>query len=108
MTIRFTEGGGAPEEALHLTEQLFQVAVEDLNEALAAIRDGRAEAAKEGKRAVRDLADLSRMVLEERRNVEKLRKQAAGAVGTWGELDLHAARDEIGRRLACLRNARGD
>lgn len=108
MTMRFTEGGSDPEEALQLTEQLFQVAVGDLNDALSAVRSGNFEAVKEGKRAVRDLAELSKMVMEERRHVEKLRKQIAGAVGTWGELDLHTARDEIGRRLACLRDARGD
>ncbi|MFE3835573.1 hypothetical protein [Pseudogemmobacter sonorensis] len=103
-----TEGDSDPEGALKLTEQLFQVAVEDLNEAFEAIRGGRFEAAKEGRRAVRDLHDLTKLVLEERRNVEKLRKQVAGAVGARGELDLDAARDEIGRRLACLRAARGD
>lgn len=107
MTISFTESG-ATQDALELAEQLFEVAVGDLNDVLRAIRDGRYEAAREGKRAVRDLADLSRMVLEERRNVEKLRKQIAGAVGAGTGLDLDAARDEVGRRLALLRNARGD
>ena len=108
MTMMFPGDDGSPDGALRLTEQLFGIAVADLNDALAAIREGRADAAKEGKRAVQQLADLSVRVLEERRNVEKLRKQTAGAVGTWGELDLDAARDEIGLRLACLRNARGD
>lgn len=108
MTIRFEDGEGASEDALELAETLLTLAVSEMNEALASIRDGRAEAAKEGRRAVRDLADLSKLVLEERRNVEKLRKQVAGTVGPRGELDLDAARDEIGRRLACLRNARGD
>ncbi|VDC31793.1 hypothetical protein [Pseudogemmobacter humi] len=110
MTIRFTEGDDPAAEAagaLDLTEQLYRIAVEELNEAFAGIREGRFELAKDGKRAVRDLADLSKALLEERRNVEKLRKQAAGEAGG-GELDLGAARDEIGRRLACLRAARGD
>ena len=108
MTIRVREAQVAPEAALELTEQLFDLAVEDLNAALAHIRAGQFETAKEGKRAVQDLTVLARLVLEERRNVDKLRKQAAGAVAGGGALDLGSARDEIGRRLACLRAARGD
>lgn len=117
MTIRFTEGEGLGSEfeadgfrtdALDLTEELFRIALCDLNAALNAIRDGRFEAAKPGKQAVRDLAAMGAQVLEERRHVEKLRRQIAGTAGAFGTLDLGAARDEIGRRLACLRNARGD
>ncbi|WP_395540232.1 hypothetical protein [Neotabrizicola sp. sgz301269] len=127
MTIRFSDGedgsdkaGGAQgaaasegldpfaEDVLAFTEALFRVAQDDLNSALGAIREGRFEAAKAGKVAAHDLAEMGRQVLEGRRNVDKLRKQIAGAVGTWGELDLDQARDEIGRRLACLRDARGD
>lgn len=115
MTITFSGGfsgepapGGGAQDALDLTEQLFEIAVTDLNEMLRAIRDGRLDEAREGRRAVRDLVDLSRMVLEERRNVEKLRKQVAGTVGGGEGLDLDAARDEVGRRLALLRDARGD
>lgn len=108
MTIRFSDGEAEPDEGLRLTEELFRIAVGDLNAALTAIRDGQFEAAKAGKAAVRDLVDMSKQVLEGRRNVEKLRKQIAGDVGARSELDLDAARDEIGRRLACLRDARGD
>ncbi|MCB6177339.1 hypothetical protein LHP98_04250 [Rhodobacter sp. Har01] len=108
MTIRFSEGEAEPDEALHLTEELFRIAVGDLNAELAAIREGQFEQAKAGRVAVRDLVEFSKQVLEGRKNVEKLRKQVAGDVGARGELDLDAARDEIGRRLACLRDARGD
>lgn len=100
--------GGSPEAALQLTEELFQVAIEDLNETFVAIREGRIEAAKDGRHAVKMLSELSFRVLEERRNVEKFRKNIAGSAGGWGELDLEAARNEIGLRLARLRNARGD
>jgi hypothetical protein len=124
MTIRFTDGengsgqaGGSggegtddpfEDDVLAFTEALFRVAQDDLNTALAAIRQGRFEAAKAGKVAARDLAEMGRQVLEGRKNVDKPRKQVAGAVGARGELDLEQARDEIGRRLACLRDARGD
>jgi hypothetical protein len=46
------------------------------------------------------------MVMDERARVEKLRKQIAGVVGDHA-LDFDAARTEIGRRLACLRDAGG-
>lgn len=108
MTIRFTEGDEVPADVLDFTEKLFRIAVEDLNEILDAIRDGKVELAKDGRRAVRDLAEMGKQVLQERNNVDQLRKRIAGAVGAGGGLDLAAARDEIGRRLACLRNARGD
>jgi hypothetical protein len=44
-------------------------------------------------------------VMKERENVDKLRNDVAGAVGRRA-LDLDAARAEIGRRMACLRNGR--
>jgi hypothetical protein len=46
------------------------------------------------------------LLMSERNKVEKLRKDIAGGVAE-GCLDLDAARDEVGRRLACLRNAAG-
>ena len=42
--------------------------------------------------------------LSERAKVEKLRKDTEGIVHDYA-LDFDAARDEIGRRLACLRDA---
>ena len=56
--------------------------------------------------SVRDLKAAFFLVMDERAKLDKLRKQVAGTVGT-GQLDLHAARDEIGRRLARLRDANG-
>lgn len=119
MTMRFVEdraGLGAkadraddsPEAALKLTEQLFEMAVDDLSIALDGVRQGDFEALKQGKAAVKALAEMSKQVLEERRNVDKLRKQIAGIATGNRALDLDAARAEIGRRLACLRHARGD
>ena len=56
--------------------------------------------------AVRDLKTAFQLVMDERTRVEKLRKQVAGVVGDL-RLDFDAARDEIGRRLARLRDAGG-
>lgn len=62
-------------------------------------------------KALKEATDLAAAVrgaterlAAERGKVDKLRKDIAGAVGG-GALDLDAARDEIGRRLACLRRA---
>lgn len=44
------------------------------------------------------------ILLEERQKVDRYRKDIAGGIGGV-ELDLDAARDEIGLRLACLRRA---
>lgn len=112
MTIRFDEQAPGADEAelldqhdvLAFTEELFRQALSDLGEALGAIRAGRLEAAKSGRQAVRDLSAMGVQLLEERRNVERLRRKISGEVGA-GELDLVAAHDEIGRRLACLRGA---
>ncbi|MDO5630452.1 MAG: permease [Paracoccus sp. (in: a-proteobacteria)] len=64
------------------------------------------DALKNAVAAVRDVREASQLVMQERGKVDKLRKDIAGAVGG-GALDLDAARDEIGRRLACLRRAGG-
>jgi hypothetical protein len=108
MTIRFTEGDGIPDDVLGFTEDLYKVAVVDLRALIADIRAGQVKDVQKAKSAVRDLFSVGKLLIQERANVETLRKQVAGTVGTGGELDLGAARDEIGRRLACLRDARGD
>lgn len=85
-------------------ETLFRVTALELVTAVNAIKGGNLEDAKAAASAVRDLKAALILVMDERGKVEKLRKQVAGAVGT-GALDLSAARDEIGRRLALLRDA---
>lgn len=85
-------------------EKLYRMTAEELVTAVNAIKRGKLEEAKAAATAVRDLKAALFLVMDERGKVEKLRKQVAGAVGT-DSLDLSAARDEIGRRLACLRDA---
>ena len=60
--------------------------------------------AQETLQAVTELRAAYGILMEERAKVDKLRKQVAGVVGGQS-LDLDAARDEIGRRLARLRDA---
>lgn len=107
MSIKFSVGDDAP--ALLAAAELYLTdATDDLAGAILALRqnaalDGQAKAAM---LAVRDFKQAFFALMEERNRVEKLRKQVTGAVGAGG-LDLDAARDEIGRRLACLRDAGG-
>ena len=108
MTIRFTEAEEIPVDVAGFTEGLFRLAMADLQELVDALLEGRSSDAKSAKTAIRDLRTIGNELVRERATAEALRKQIAGAVGAGAELDLDAARDEIGRRLALLRAARGD
>lgn len=95
------------EQAIDVAGEIFREVAEELHKLRIGIRGGSIEDAEKTAKAVRDLRVAAGLVLEERNRVDKLRKDIAGGVGA-GQLDLDAARDEIGRRLACLRRARGD
>jgi hypothetical protein len=104
MTIRFSSGDSPPADLLAETENLYREAAEDFARARARLRAGDAEEVKAATQAARDLKVAFQLVMDERTRIDKLRKQVAGAVHDQA-LDLDAARAEIGRRLACLRNA---
>ena len=119
MTMNFDPGPEAPEgpfvpgaamaqdmDVIEIADGLFRSYAGDLHQLRLKIQAGETEDLKESSKLVRDLRAAAQLVLEERNKVDKLRKDAAGHVGT-GVLDLAAARDEIGRRLACLRRAGG-
>ena len=106
MTLQFSAEEGPPADLLAQVEELYRTTVQELFIAVNAIKAGRFDQSQVPGRVVRDLKDAAGWVMQERAQVDKLRKQIAGAAGT-GRLDLDAARDEIGRRLACLRDARG-
>ncbi|MFC0201742.1 permease [Paracoccus rhizosphaerae] len=61
---------------------------------------------KKAMETAKTVREAVQLLMAERIKVDKLRKDIAGGVGG-GSLDLDAARDEIGRRLACLRRAGG-
>ena len=101
------KGGDAPSvDLLEETEELYRDIAGELALAMKGVRQGEMKEAKAAAQAVKDLRTAFQMVMEERARVEKLRRQVAG-VGAGSELDLDAARVEIGRRLACLRDAAG-
>lgn len=101
----------ADEDELSVLRWLFWDYVKDLRghqAELVAARSGDIDPAKLKK--AMDTAKTAReavqLLMAERNKVDKLRREIAGGVAE-GCLDLDAARDEIGRRLACLRRAGG-
>ncbi len=104
MTIEFSSGDGLPVDLLAATEEMYREAAEDLVRAKQKLRAGQFDEVKAAVQAVKDLKTALHLVMEERARVEKLRRQVGG-VAQDHMLDFDAARDEIGRRLARLRDA---
>jgi hypothetical protein len=107
MTMRFMGDDPTPEAVLGATEKLYGLAIMELERTIDALSAGEFNEVKAAQTAIRDLRATALQVLQERGKVDQLRKQIAGHVGVGGALDLDEARAEIGRRLACLRNAGG-
>ena len=115
MTWETTVGGsGPPRDVLAEAMELYTVAAELFSENLRELRAGdRAKATKELGELTREYRKTLQSVLTERAAVDRLRREVAGAAaGAGGDvrgavLDFDAARDEIGRRLARLRDAGG-
>jgi hypothetical protein len=106
MTIKFTQGGGPPVDLLAASEDYLRESAELLVLTMRDVRAGKLGEVRTAAAAVRELKAAFQVVMEERTRVDKLRKQVAGVVHGHA-LDFEAARDEIGRRLACLRDAGG-
>ncbi|MFV0409560.1 MAG: permease [Paracoccus sp. (in: a-proteobacteria)] len=113
MTVNFDPGSGAVEgpfspqnamETIEIASGVFRDAAEDMERLRRKLRVGDMGELKDAAAMARSLRTATQQMLEERNKVDKLRKEIAGSVGT-GCFDLDAARDEIGRRLACLRRA---
>ncbi|MBL4918274.1 hypothetical protein [Szabonella alba] len=113
MTNDISEGERPAVELLTVAEDIFSQAALALGRVVLALDDPAAEPApgearaKLALQAVRDLRMAYQIAMEERARVDKLRRQGAGQAGTGaaGPLHFDAARDEIGRRLARLRDA---
>ena len=104
MSINFSAGEGLSVNVLATTEGTLKWAAEELSRLIDSIRAGNLDEARVVPKAVRDVNQALQAVVIGANNAEKLCKQAAGTVGATS-LDFHAARDEIGRRLARLRDA---
>ena len=107
MTVRFSGDVPRQEDLLGAAERLYEDAFIELERTMTAIKAGEFSEVKSAQEAIRALRAMAIAVLQERGKVDQLRKQIAGHVGAGGALDLDEARAEIGRRLACLRNAGG-
>ena len=90
---------------LAITEEWLREAAEALATTVQAIKAGEFGRVKDSSDCIKTLKVAVNMAIEEGNRVEKLRKQVAGVAGGAGELDFAAARSEIGRRLARLRDA---
>ena len=109
--VASAEAAMDPSEAIAVAEGLFWSYVKDLKRheaALEARQSGAVDPAelKDAMQTAKVVREAVGLLMVERNRVDKLRKDIAGEVGG-GSLDLDAARDEIGRRLACLRRAGG-
>lgn len=106
MTITFRVDDEAPEDLLAATELFLKQAAEELVRAIRRPKARPGEEPKTATQAVKDFRSAFDNLMDERTRVEKLRRQTTGAVGDHA-FDFDAARDEIGRRLALLRDAAG-
>lgn len=93
-----------PVDLLAETEELYREAAEDLVRARRKLSEGKVEEVRAAVQAVKDLKVALQLVMDERTRIEKLRRSASGIVHDFA-LDFDAARSEIGRRLARLRDA---
>lgn len=91
---------------LEAAEEHYQRTVIALQELIHDITQGRSARAKELKPVLRELGHAVQAAFDERSRVEKRLRTQSGVVHDYA-LDFDAARDEIGRRLACLRDAQG-
>ena len=83
---------------------LLGLIIAEINAAMDRMKQNQFDELKDAMRSCRDLRQALLMVFEERAKVAKLDKLEAGIAYDYA-LDLDAARDEIGRRLARLRDA---
>lgn len=90
-----------------MAEILFGSAASEMTRLLRRLESGDPIKPKEAADAANETRKALERLQDERNRVEQLRRTLAGGVGDRA-LDLAAARDEIGRRLACLRDAGGD
>lgn len=104
MSINFSAGEKEPVNVLATTEAALIEAAEELARLIDRIKDGKFQDVKATPDVVKSLHRALQVVVLGKRDVEKLCKQVSGTVGATS-LDFHAARDEIGRRLARLRDA---
>lgn len=96
----------AAQEVLADAEEHYRRTIRALSQIIDDVSAGQMARAKELKGALGDLGKATQTAFDERARVEKRIRSEAGIINDYA-LDLDSARDEIGRRLACLRDAAG-
>ena len=99
-------GNGEAEEILCIAEKHLGRMLYRVEELIAAFEAEETTLSKEAVARIRELSKAAQTAFDERAKIEKLRKNTAGIVHDYA-LDFDAARFEIGRRIARLRDARG-
>ncbi len=93
-----------PDECLAVAEELFREAGLALAELTKKIRKHELDDARKAKAALSEVVSAYQIAMKERNRVAEDRRKGRGIAGEYA-IDFDAARDEIGRRLACLRAA---
>ena len=93
-----------PDECLAVAEELFKDAGLALAELTKKIKRHEVDAGRAAKAALSEVMTGYQMAMKERNRVAEDRRKGSGIVGDYA-VDFDTARDEIGRRLACLRAA---
>lgn len=93
--------------ALGTVGGLFNSCADKMQAMNDSLERGELDDLKDAVKLARDMRGATLVMIEERNRIEKLRRDVAGGCGGAGALDLDAAREEVGRRLACLRRAAG-
>jgi hypothetical protein len=104
MTMNFLFGDGPLAELLTALDEMYRDAGLELARTVKAAKSLDPVDAKAALAAAKDLKAAFQLVMEERTKIDRIRRETAGIIGE-DILDLDAARDEIGGRLARLRNA---
>lgn len=105
MTLIRPEGeDGDAKEVLLGVEEHFYEAAEDFKAVVRRLRAGEIVAPAGARDTVSEYRKLATLLFRERQSLEDERRRRQGIHGEYG-LDLDAARDEIRRRMACLRAA---
>lgn len=82
----------------------YERSVSDLRRLIAGIEQGQFPSGRDASEVLRQLRVITRLAIQERDRLEERRKKESGGPAGYA-LDLGAARDEVGRRLARLRAA---
>lgn len=107
MTLIKPIDGDLDDVCVAAAERLFEETIEAVSEIKDKIKRRELAALPELKTAVPNAVQATKLLLQEKGRVCELHKKRAGVAHDYA-IDFDAARAEIGRRLACLREAGGD